>query len=306
VSEKAESESVDQLMLSNISQIKKIDTSILDQIVRELQSDEAGLERLWREPYPEYASAGMKVTTLLNPTGEQENFDYRDCPNPVQTPLLEKLPTLADFIAGSGLQIMGVRLLCLEPGTFLHEHRDFVYLEEIQRYRLHLPLITNDQAFITSPGTNVHFERGYLWKLDPKQTIHSACNFGSQRRVHMILDCYVNDTLAELLRGEFFEERLRYVLPPLTAVMKEQLIGEAKSMLPLDKDAAIELLTDAENHLLKTFCQYHLQSEEHELTSYDLLFELFKGTPFESRKNYWQERLTEVYPSRSRAKVLAK
>src|ERR1700679_1176804 len=156
-------------MLANISQLKKVDPIWLNQIVLELSTGEVDLQSLWREPYPEYGSAGLKVATLLNPTGEQENFDYRDCRSPVVTPLLEKLPSLLHFFKESELEVMGARLLRLDPGTFLHEHRDFVYLEAVPRYRLHLPLITNPNAFITSPGINVHFERGYLWKLDPKQ-----------------------------------------------------------------------------------------------------------------------------------------
>jgi len=293
-------------MLENISQLKAVDKGWLDQIVQELKAPALDLESLWREPYPEYGSAGLKVATLLNPTGEQENFDYRDCKNPLVTPLLQKLPALHRFFEESKgqLEVMGARLLRLDPGTFLHEHRDFVYLEPVPRYRLHLPLITNDQAFIVSPGLNVHFERGYLWKLDPKQTVHSACNFGSEPRVHLMLDCYVNDHLAALISGQFIDEKLKHKLPPFTVAVKSKLMQEAKALLAESTSSRADLVTAAEEVLLKTFCQYDLSpmntpsaaTDSNTLTSYDLLFELFDSPAFASRAAYWKERLVEVYP----------
>ncbi|MBS2010764.1 MAG: aspartyl/asparaginyl beta-hydroxylase domain-containing protein [Cyanobacteria bacterium SZAS TMP-1] len=283
-------------MLENISQLKAVDKQWLDQIVQEITAPAVQLESLWREPYPEYGSAGLKVATLLNPTGEQENFDYRDCRNPQVTPLLQKLPTLQKFLLEGKLDVMGARLLRLDPGTFLHEHRDFVYLEPVPRYRLHLPLITNDQAFITSPGLNVHFERGYLWKLNPKQTVHSACNFGSAPRIHLMLDCYVNDTLAAMLKEQFLDERNKHVLAPFTAAIKEQLMQEAKNLLAESTRGNASLVTAAEELLLKTFCLYDLRAAAPGLTTYDLLFELFDSPVFAERTSYWKERLVEVYP----------
>jgi hypothetical protein len=283
-------------MLENISQLKPVDKQWLDQIVQEITAPDLTLDSLWSEPYPEYGSAGLKVATLLNPTGEQENFDYRDCRNPQVTPLLQKLPTLQKFLLEGKLDVMGARLLRLDPGTFLHEHRDFVYLEPVPRYRLHLPLITNDKAFITSPGLNVHFQRGYLWKLNPKQTVHSACNFGSAPRIHLMLDCYVNDTLVAMLKDQFLDERLKHVLPPFTAVIKDQLMQEARALLAESTRGNANLVTAAEELLLKTFCLYDLSAAGAGLTTYDLLFELFDSPAFVQRTNYWKERLDEVYP----------
>ena len=281
-------------MLENIAQLKPVDAQWLDQVVRELSAPHVDLESLWREPYPEYGSAGLKVATLLNPTGEQENFDYHDCHSPLVTPLLEKLPTLLEFFKESDLNVMGARLLRLDPGTFLHEHRDFVYLEPVPRYRLHLPLITNAKAFITSPGINVHFEKGYLWKLDPKQTIHSACNFGDAPRIHLMLDCYVNQPLEKLVAGQFLNENLKHALPALTAQKKAELISQASQILHESSEAAN--LTRAEEILLKTFCLYDLKADNQDLTSYDLIFELFDSPVYAERKAYWKERLHEVYP----------
>ncbi len=254
------------------------------------------LESIWQEPYPEYGSDGLKVATLLNHTGEQENYDYHDCAKPNPTPLLLKLTELHKFLTESGFNIMGSRLLRLDPGTFLHEHRDFVYLENVPRYRLHMPLITNDQAFITSPGLNVHFKKGYLWKLDPKQTIHSACNFGKAPRIHLMIDCYVEETLQALIDQQFLDQDALHTLPPLTEELREQLLNSAQLAYSAGN------LKDAEEILLAAFCKYDLFALQDGLTTYDLLTQFFQrqspARVLEERQSYWQERLVEVYPER--------
>jgi hypothetical protein len=288
-------------VLDNISQLKAIDAEWLEEVVRQLSSAEVDIESMWREPYPEYGSAGLKVTTLLNPTGEQENFDYRDCPAPQVTPLLAKLPAIAKFYEESGFKIMGSRLLRLDPGTFLHEHRDFVYLEQVQRYRLHVPLITNQNAFIVGPGFKVHFERGHMWKLDPKSTVHSACNFGDKPRVHLMLDCYVNEPLSKLVATQSIDQKLVHKLPAFNALIEQELLSEARQILEESKNGRADLVTAAEEVLLKAFCQYDLRAQSDKLTTYDLIFKLYEAPEYAERKAYWQERLLEVYPSEAKA-----
>lgn len=269
---------------------------MLIKIVEQVSAPEMELESIWQEPYPEYGSDGLKVATLLNHTGEQKNFDYHDCAKPSATPLLLKLTELHKFLTETGFNIMGSRLLRLDPGTFLHEHRDFVYLENVPRYRLHMPLITNDQAFITSPGQNVHFKKGYLWKLDPKQTIHSACNFGKAPRIHLMLDCYVEEKLQALLDQQFLDQDVLHKLPALTEEIREQLLSDAQVAYNAGNIKA------AEEILLASFCRYDLFALADGLTTYDLLTQFFErqepSKELIERQNYWQGRLVEVYPER--------
>ncbi len=271
-------------MLEIIAQLTKVNVLEIEKIASEISS--ANID--WNEPYPEYASDGLKVATLLNPTGEQNNFDYKDCQAPLKTPLLSKLPSLDTFIEKQGFHIMGSRLLRLDPGTFLHEHRDFVYLQNIPRFRLHVPIITNPYASIITPGRRVHFKKGFIWKLDPKATVHSACNFGDQPRIHLMMDCYLNQPLSALLENQWFDKDAINSLSILSPLEKNQLLDKAQDLLKKDK------LKEAEESLLKSFCQYYLG----DTTSYDLLFELFeKSTNYKERKGFWQERLKEVYPN---------
>lgn len=295
-------------MLENIAQLKKIEPNAYSTMVKQVVEQNDELETIWQEPYPEYASAGLKVATLLNHTGDQFNFDYRDCRSPQVTPLLNKLPAIKELLTDGNLEVMGARLLRLDAGTFLHEHRDFIYLEEVPRYRLHLPLITNDQAFIVSPDVNVHFKAGYLWKLDPKQTIHSACNFGSQPRIHLMIDCYVNNYLAELIKGQFIDQDCQFIKPAFSEAIKADLMQQA--LKELDRDQ----ITKAEEIILASFCLYNLYSYKPGLTTYDLLSALYdtaakqypqRATEFSKKMQAWLDRLVETYPERKEKTAIA-
>ena len=284
-------------LITYIAQLKKVDDALLDLMQAQMQDPACELDSFFSEPYPEYGSDGMKIATLINPTGEQQNFDYHDCRDAKGTPLLDRLPAIKSFIKDSGFHVMGSRMLRLEPGTFLHEHRDFVYLEDVPRFRLHLPLITNADAHIVSPALNVHFKRGYLWKLDPKETIHSACNFGQTSRYHLMMDCYVEANLQALIDKQWLDDDCRFVQPVMTAEIKQDLIQTAQDMVVAGD------LKGGEEHLLKAFCQYDLS--QYGPTTYDLVFEMFdrllRQNGFErarERKDYWMERLIEVYPER--------
>lgn len=295
-------------MLENIAQLKKLEPTAYSTMVKQVVEQNDVLETIWQEPYPEYASAGLKVATLLNHTGDQFNFDYRDCRSPQVTPLLNKLPAIKELLTDGNLEVMGARLLRLDAGTFLHEHRDFIYLEEVPRFRLHLPLITNDQAFIVSPDVNVHFKAGYLWKLDPKQTIHSACNFGSQPRIHLMIDCYVNDYLADLIKGQFIDQDCQFIKPAFSEAIKAELMQQA--LKELDRDQ----ITKAEEIILASFCLYNLYSYKPGLTTYDLLSALYdtaakqypqRATEFSKKMQAWLDRLVETYPERKEKTAIA-
>jgi hypothetical protein len=269
--------------LKFISRLKSLDGFILDALQREVLSP--NIE--WHEPYSEYASPGLQVAVLLSPDGEENNFSWKDCKAPKETPLLARLVTVKQLLAGFGFNIMASRLLRLQPGTFLHEHRDYVYLEEVPRYRLHVPIVTNSQAQIVMPGTTVHMSRGSLWKLNPKEAVHSACNFGLEARIHLMMDCYVNDALADLVTHEALPVDSVKELPVLTADDKARILADGRKLVQDGQQEA------AEDLILRQFCYFDLNGE----TTYQLLYELYGGlTECEQRLEYWRGRAQEVYP----------
>jgi hypothetical protein len=269
--------------LKFVSRLAAVDSFVLDALQREVLNPNID----WHEPYSEYASPGLQVAVLLSPDGEESNFSWKDCKEPKETPLLLRLPALKQLLAGFGFNIMASRLLKLQPGTYLHEHRDYVFLEELPRFRLHVPIVTNPQAHIVMPGMTVHMSRGYLWKLNPKEAVHSACNYGQEARIHLMMDCYVNDTLAALVSGEGLPSGNLKKLPVLTAEKKAQILEEGRSLIEAKRQE------EAEDLVLRQFCYFDLNGE----TTYQLLYELYGGVQScEERLEYWRTRAQDVYP----------
>jgi len=269
--------------LKFVARLTALDSQVLDALQREVSSPDIE----WHEPYSEYASPGLQVAVLLSPDGEENNFSWKDCKAPKETPLLSRLSTLKQLLAGFGFNIMASRLLKLLPGTYLHEHRDYVFLEEVPRFRLHVPIVTNPQAHIVMPGTTVHMSRGYLWKLNPKEAVHSACNFGQEARIHLMMDCYVNDVLAELVASEQLPASNLNKLPILTTDEKARILKEGRALVEAKRQE------EAEDLILRQFCYFDLNGE----TTYQLLYELYGGLDScEERLEYWRTRAQDVYP----------
>jgi len=269
--------------LAFVSRLKNIDSYVLDALEREVLCPDIE----WHEPYSEYASPGLQVAVLMSPDGEESNFSWKDCKAPKQTALLNRLPVLKQLLEGFGFDIMASRLLKLQPGTYLHEHRDYVFLEQVPRFRLHVPIVTNKDAHIVMPGAAIHLSRGYLWKLNPKEAIHSACNFGKEPRIHLMLDVYVNDKLQALVDEQGLPAGSVEKLPVLKPEIRARLLEEGRALLQAGNQEK------AEDLVLRQFCYYDLAGD----TTYQLMYELYGGVPScEQRLEYWRTRAQDVYP----------
>lgn len=78
--------------------------------------------------------------------------------------------------------------------------------------------MTNHKVEFTSAGKKVMMGQGECWFLDASYS-HSVRNLGSEARVHLVLDCVVNQFVADLLgvdlrKGRWLRiigHRLRYL-----------------------------------------------------------------------------------------------
>ncbi|MBZ0189302.1 MAG: aspartyl/asparaginyl beta-hydroxylase domain-containing protein [Candidatus Obscuribacterales bacterium] len=280
-----------------ISQLFKVESAVVEAIEDEI----ADCSIDWHEPYPEYATPGLKVAVLSSPDGVDTNFSWGTKAKPVATPLLESLPATMEFIDGLGFHIVSARLLRLDQGAFVYEHSDKKneyshYSPGSGRLRLHFPVATTSDAALVLPGRAVHLKKGFLWKLNPTKAVHGSFNFGSVPRLHLIFDCLLNERLARFIENEFLDHDCQIELSPLALPEKVSLMEAAGS-------AAREgRLLEAEHIILSAFCKYNLSN----LTSYDLLMEFIGKTPvLAHRMQFWQDRYAEAYPTRFVAPVLA-
>jgi len=262
-----------------ISQLKPVPAEFNDAVGAEL----AKASIPWKEAYSSYQSGGWYVAQLVNSSGSTEQLRI-DGGEPVATPLLAQFPAIRQLLTETELDVRIARLARISPGSWMHEHNDNVGIGEV-RQRLHIPISSNPKAVLCFDGTHVHLTPGFMWKLDHERVPHAAANYGEDDRVHLILDCRVNEALQRLIDAESISPEAIRPLPILDDEARQELVSRARGLIEGGDSQAGEAL------LLETFCLYDLQGR----SCYDLLLAAYEGIEgAEDRARLWRERLKEV------------
>jgi hypothetical protein len=144
-----------------------------------------------------YHDGGWSGAALRSPGGDASRL-YADpsAGSPSSdTELMERCPAIAAALAQIRCPLRAVRVLRLAPGGIIREHRDDDLLWEKGEARLHIPLATHPEVEFYVDGTRVVMEAGECWYLDLSRP-HRVQNRGATQRIHLVVDCVVNDWLA--------------------------------------------------------------------------------------------------------------
>jgi hypothetical protein len=87
-----------------------------------------------------------------------------------------------------------VRFLRLGAGAAILEHRDHKLAMEDGVARIHIPVKTSSQVEFVLDGQRVEMKEGEAWYLNFNLR-HSVKNNSDEDRVHLVVDCVVNDWL---------------------------------------------------------------------------------------------------------------
>lgn len=110
------------------------------------------------------------------------------------TPTLERLPYMAQVLATFECPLENARLLRLHAGSSILEHTDDALGFEDGLARLHVPVVTNPDVTFYLDGEPVPMGEGECWYLDFNRP-HWVDNRSEEHRVHLVIDCVVNDWL---------------------------------------------------------------------------------------------------------------
>lgn len=114
-----------------------------------------------------------------------------------ETEHLARTPYLAEVLRGFPVPLLAARLMALGPGSRVREHRDAKCGLPWGAVRLHVPIVTNPAARVVIDGHDYHWNPGRLW-FGNFERPHHVSNDGTERRVHLVLDCLVTDELLGL------------------------------------------------------------------------------------------------------------
>jgi len=89
----------------------------------------------------------------------------------------------------------------LDPGAYIHPHRDLSGASLNSRLRFHIPVVTNSKLKFLVNKEKVIMKPGELWILDTSYE-HSVHNLGEKHRVHIVIDAPINKELKQLLPSD--------------------------------------------------------------------------------------------------------
>lgn len=258
------------------------------QIARVPLQDRAEVERVrhevlvttisWVAEYGLYQSGGWWTTSLVNHSGDATDVVIKDC-DPRATDLLLRMPRTRQLLDRLGLSMMWVRLARLASNAFLWEHRDYGELSSAEKHRLHIPLCTNESAYLVIGGARIHLTAGSVWRLTPTYA-HGVCNLYGPDRIHIVIDCYADAAFERLTSKAHLLQSDAMQLPEVSPEELETHLGTARRLLSLGYRTA------AESHLLRLYYRYALPSGG----AYDLIIETYDALGLAEDAATWRAK----------------
>ncbi len=158
------------------------------------------------------------------------------------TTALEKCPYFKEVIDSLLCEKDAIRLMNLPSGRVINEHVDYNCGYEDGLFRVHIPIITNDQVRFTLNGIPLTMRPGEAWYTNVNLP-HSVTNTGSTNRVHLVLDCIRNEWSDKLFGSVGFDfTQEKEVAEQFTESTKKRMIEELELQgTPASKKLIIQL-----------------------------------------------------------------
>lgn len=125
-------------------------------------------------------------------------------------PHLVASPSILLLLRGLRCPIKSARLMRLAAGAQIKPHRDRGLAMEYGEARLHLPLRTHPAVVFLVGGQPVPMRAGELWYMNADLE-HSVANGSREERVHLVVDCEVNDWMSVAIKNGIHAQHV----PPL-------------------------------------------------------------------------------------------
>ncbi|MBS7233297.1 aspartyl/asparaginyl beta-hydroxylase domain-containing protein [Flavobacterium psychroterrae] len=156
---------------------------------------------------------------LVNDITSFPDVEYKD------TELLNSCQYFKEIMDWFQCEKEAVRLLRLGPESEIKEHVDNDTSYEDGFFRIHIPIITNDEVFFYVDKKRVPMKMGECWYAN-FQLVHSVENKSSEPRIHLTLDCIRNDWSDKLFTEMGFDIHYSSKKEQYSDKVKQQIIAE--------------------------------------------------------------------------------
>jgi hypothetical protein len=158
------------------------------------------LAQFSRDAYYDISNPSVTLDTLLckhfiEPVGGPDKA-------PVFLPneALQKCPYLLSILETFQCDKETFRIHSLEAGARIKPHRDIGCGFEFGKIRIHIPVETNPEVQLLLNNELVQMKAGECWYCNFDVT-HEIMNNSDTNRIHLIMDCIVNDWVTELFHN---------------------------------------------------------------------------------------------------------
>lgn len=198
-----------------------------------MQQEVQGLQAEWLAHYNQHDYEGMwTALPLRSINGSVQNVLANAAEDAVfaNTALLQQCPYLQEVIDSLQCEKMAVRLLNLQAGAVIKEHKDVELNFEQGEARIHVPIMTNDAVEFYIDDEQIMMHEGECWYANFNMK-HRVTNAGTTDRIHLVMDCKVNDWLTGQFGNEAVEIKKEIPAPPqYTAEQKAMIISSLRAM----------------------------------------------------------------------------
>jgi hypothetical protein len=153
------------------------------------------------------------------------------------TNLLDRCDYFKEIMDWFQCEKEAVRLLRLGPGSEIKEHVDNETSYEDGFFRIHIPIITNEEVFFYVDKKRIPMKMGECWYAN-FQLPHSVENKSTEPRIHFTLDCIRNDWSDKLFAEMGFDIHFSPKKNVYSDDIKQQIIDEL-SLNPSEINAKI-------------------------------------------------------------------
>ena len=105
----------------------------------------------------------------------------------IETPILNSCSYIKEVIEHFKCALLSFRLLRLNVGAKIKPHRDYKLGYEDNTFRIHIPILTNNNVDFNLDGKRLQMLPGECWYTNVNFT-HSVANNGKTDRVHLVID----------------------------------------------------------------------------------------------------------------------
>jgi hypothetical protein len=156
---------------------------------------------LWVPHFNKDYFAGEWSGVALRSCGGRPDQLYQDPGSQTlveDSPIMKRCPNIQTVLANLKCPLKSVRFLKLAAGSIIQEHRDYDLGYELGEVRLHIPIVTNPDVVFYVDARRVDMKAGDCWYLDLGLP-HWVDNRGQSDRIHLVIDCQLNEWLSELI-----------------------------------------------------------------------------------------------------------